>query len=161
MEGNCHFNSWQKAIALLLSIMLFSMPMLLIAQQSEMDQARLDAERDAAMNTNSALWFAAGCLGGILGLIVAYVYEPSPQASRFIGKSPEYVAFYTDFYKAKAKSIQSSKALTGCVVSAIGYVASIALVVAITYYKERDVESEVIYPDTQGHTPTIINESTY
>lgn len=129
MEGNRHVNSWQKAIALLLSIMLFSMPMLLMAQQSEIDQARLDAERDAAMNTNSFLWFVAGCCGGILGLIIAYVYEPSPQASRLIGKSPEYVAFYTDFYKAKAKSIQTSKALTGCVVSVIGYVAYVALVV--------------------------------
>ncbi|MBM3242322.1 hypothetical protein FJZ31_39145 [Candidatus Poribacteria bacterium] len=124
MERNCHFNSWQKAIALLLSIVLFSMPMLLIARQSEIDQARIEAERDARKDTNGALWFFAGCCGGPVGLVVSYAITPSPPASRLLGKSPEYVAYYTDFYRAKAKNIQTSRALMGCGVTVAVYIAS-------------------------------------
>ena len=36
-----------------------------------------------------------------------------PPASRLLGKSPEYVTFYTDAYKAKAKNIQGRAALIG------------------------------------------------
>jgi hypothetical protein len=101
-----------------------------MAQQSEIMEAQMAAERDAKANTSGCLWFTAGCLGGVLGLIVAYVYTPSPPASMFIGKSPEYVAYYTDFYRATAKSIQTSKALTGCLVSVAAYVVYIVVVVA-------------------------------
>jgi hypothetical protein len=82
-----------------------------------MQEARRAAEIDAEAFTNSGLWFLAGCLGTAVGVIIAYVYTPSPPASRLIGKSPEYVAYYTDFYKTKAKSIQTSKAWTGCLVN--------------------------------------------
>ena len=122
MKGNS-LNSCQKAIALLLSIVLFSMPTLLIAQQSEMDQARIEAERDARRDTNGALWFFAGCCGGPTGLVVSYAITPSPPVSKFLGKSPEYVAYYTDFYRAKAKSIQTGRALMGCGVTVAVYVA--------------------------------------
>jgi hypothetical protein len=120
----------KTAVALWMAIFIFSMPLLAMTQQSEMEEARFAAERAAEANTNGTLWFAVGCLGGILGLLVAYVYAPSPPASDLIGKSPEYVAYYTDYYKAKAKSIQSGKALTGCLVSVAAYVVYIVVVVA-------------------------------
>lgn len=118
----------KTVVAFLMAILIFSAPLLVMAQQSEvgddllqseMQEARAAAERDAQANTSGCLWFAAGCLGGVIGLIIAYVYTPSPPASKFIGKSPEYVAYYTDFYQSKAKSIQTKQTLTGCIVSGI------------------------------------------
>ena len=107
--------------------MVVSVP--LMAQQMQ-TEACAAAERDATMDTNTTLWFIAGCCGGLTGLLISYIYAPSPPATRLLGKSPEYVAAYTDCYKAKAKKIQSSKALTGCFVSAAAYVVYIVLVIA-------------------------------
>ena len=117
----------KTVVAFLMAILIFSAPILIMAQQaeigeelqSEMQEALAAAERDAQANTSGCLWFVAGCFGGVLGLIIAYVYTPSPPASKFIGKSPEYVAYYTDFYQSKAKSIQTKQTWTGCIVSGI------------------------------------------
>ena len=44
----------------------------------------------------------------------AYFYSPTPSASALLGKSYDYVAAYTDAYKATAKSIQTRNAWFGC-----------------------------------------------
>lgn len=106
----------------LIIILIFGMPFIALAQQnSPQAEALLAAEQDVAANINQGLWFLGGCLGGPLALIFAYTYEPSPPASRLLGKSPEYVAFYTDAYKTKSSKLQTSRALTGCVVSSAVY----------------------------------------
>ena len=120
-------NNWLKVTAVFLVVVMLSAP--LMAQQAQ-TEACAAAERDATMDTNTTLWFFAGCCAGLTGLLVSYIYAPSPPAMRLLGKSPEYVAAYTDCYKAKAKKIQSNKALTGCLVSAVGYVVYVVLVVA-------------------------------
>ena len=61
-------------------------------------------------------------VGGVVaGLIPAhwiYTYESHPPSERLLGKSPEYVAFYTDAYMSKARSIRrkwaAAGAATGC-----------------------------------------------
>ena len=58
-----------------------------------------------------------GCLGNILGYLIASVYEPTPSASRLLGKSPEYAAVYTDSYKAESRNIQVRQATIGLVFS--------------------------------------------
>ena len=116
-------------VATAMSLMIFAMPIL--AQQDEFMAGRIAGEQAARANTNGTLWLAAGCLGGILGLIVAYVYEPNPPATMLLGKSPEYVAAYTDAYKTTAKSVQSSKAITGCIISAVAWVVYVVVVVAV------------------------------
>lgn len=122
-------NNWLKVTAVFLVVVMLSAP--LMAQQAQTTaDACAAAERDAALDTNTTLWFIAGCCGGITGLLVSYIYAPSPPASRLLGKSSEYVAAYRDCYKAKAKKIQSSKALTGCLVSAAAYLVYVVLVVA-------------------------------
>ena len=60
-----------------------------------------------------------GCLFGLLGIGAAYAIEPSPPASRLIGKSSDYVAIYTDCYKDEGRSIQTKAAVKGCVVGAL------------------------------------------
>jgi len=125
----------KTVVAFWMAIFILSMPLLAMAQQSEIEEARFAAERAAEANTSSGLWFAVGCLGGVIGLLVAYTYAPSPPALDLIGKSPEYVAYYTDYYKAKAKSIQSGKALTGCLVAVAAYVVYVVAILgtASTY----------------------------
>lgn len=85
--------------------------------------AKTSAERDAETDTKRVVWVGGnfvlgvvgGCLLGSVGLLGAYIYEPSPPASRLLGKSPEYIVFYTDAYKAKARDLQLKYAATGCV----------------------------------------------
>jgi len=129
----------KKSSVFALAGLIMMTPILAQAQQgrfmlaqarSEVEQGRIDGERDAQAATNKPLWFVAGCLGGIIGLVVAYAIEPSPPATKLLGKSPEYTAAYTDAYKATAKSVQTRMAWTGCGVAAALYAVYIILVVA-------------------------------
>jgi hypothetical protein len=72
------------------------------------------AKAQAQADVNGATWFAIGCLGGVLGWIIAYVIESNPPATALVGKSPDYVAQYTDCYRIEAKRIRSKHALNGC-----------------------------------------------
>ena len=119
-----------------MAILTFSMPFVALAQQNLRAEAMIAAERDARNDVNTGLWFLGGCLGGVIGLVVAYAVEPSPPATRLLGKSPEYVAFYTDAYTETAKNRQVNSAVGGCVVNAI---ATAVYVVAVLAALEDDV----------------------
>ena len=84
--------------------------------QQDAQTACIDAERRATSDVSGSTWFIIGCLAGVLGWVIALVSEPSPPATALLGKSPEYVASYTDCYKRKNKDIKTKKALTGCLV---------------------------------------------
>ena len=77
------------------------------------------AEADADADTSGALWFGAGCLLGVIGILVAYVVESHPQATRLMGKDAEYIQAYTLTYSSAAKSIQTKMALYGCAAGAV------------------------------------------
>ena len=83
------------------------------------------AQQDAKTNVNTSLWFLGGCVGGVVVLIFAHIHEPLHLHLASLGKAPEYVAFYTDTYKAEASKLQTSRAMSGCItgaiVSAVGY----------------------------------------
>lgn len=119
-----------KVISITIAYLMLMAP--IAAQQSQLDactQATMDAKND----TPGALWFGAGCLLNFWGLGAAYIIEPSPSAMKLMGKDAEYVAIYTDCYKDAGKSIQTSKALTGCLVSAgVWVVYYVVLIAAIT-----------------------------
>ncbi len=114
----------KRVISSALLISLIALPLTLAAQEAD---PCVDAKVDAERNTNKLLWMAMGCVFGCLGVGAAYVIEASPEAMSLIGKSPEYVAAYTDCYKEKGRSIQTNKALVGCLV---GTLASAAVSVA-------------------------------
>ena len=117
-----------KILALLMAILTFSMPFVTFAQQNSLQaEATVAAERDAQNYTNKALWVVGGCVGGCVAVFLAYAVEPSPPAARLLGKSPEYVAIYTNAYREKAKKLQTNSALVGCV---IGTLASAVLIAA-------------------------------
>ena len=104
---------------ILLCLILYSPFVSFALQNSVRVSAIADAERDAASQVNKSLWFFGGCLGGILVIILANIHEPYPPASSLLGKSPEYVSFYTDAFRAKARNLQTSQAVRGCAANCI------------------------------------------
>ena len=133
---NVNLRNPLQILSLVMAILIFSMPFVALAQQNLRAEAMIAAERDARNDVNTGLWFLGGCLGGVIGLVVAYAVEPSPPATRLLGKSPEYVAFYTDAYTETAKNRQVNSAVGGCVVNAI---ATAVYVVAVLAALEDDV----------------------
>ncbi|MCG9127620.1 hypothetical protein JT359_08485, partial [Candidatus Poribacteria bacterium] len=104
-----------RAIALILFCIVFFIPVVAIALQDPVrNHAIADAERDAAAQVNKPIWFIGGCLGGILVIILANMHEPHPPASSLLGKSPEYVSYYTDAFRTKSRNLQTSQAIRGC-----------------------------------------------
>ena len=116
------------AVAVVMSLMVIAVPIL--AQQSDLVAGRMAGEQSARAATNGNLWLAAGCLAGIVGVVIAYVVEQNPPATALLGKSPEYVAAYTDGYRMTAARIQTGKAWTGCIVGTVIYVGLAVLAAA-------------------------------
>ena len=81
--------------------------------QPTTSQAYLTAEQEAESDAKKVRWFFIGFCGNILGILIASVYEPTPPASRLLGKSPEHAALYTDSYKAKSRSVQMRQSVIG------------------------------------------------
>ena len=107
-------------LVFMVTVLTFSVPFVTLAQQNALQaEAIADAEKDAAIDVDTTRWFWTGCFGGVAALI--QVYEPSPPVSRLIGKSPEYIAYYTDAYKAKASELQSSAVKKGCLTAGAVY----------------------------------------
>lgn len=86
----------------------------------ERAEAIIAAEQDAYARHNESVWFLVGCCGGVFyggGIIVPYVVQPGVPsdsiATRFVGKSSNYVTLYTTAYKAKAKNLRINSTLNG------------------------------------------------
>ena len=95
-------------------------------------RAAMEATQDAQADENGALWFFAGCLLGVIGVIIAYVAEPAPPAARLMGKSPEYLAIYMRTYQSEGRSAQVRSALWG-----IGVVVILTVVLIIVIVKSE------------------------
>ncbi len=79
----------------------------------EQNPAEIAAKQDAKADTNKLIWIAAGFLGNIIGVLVAYIHQPIPHPSRLFKKSEEYKAFYSYTYKTESQSVQCTLALIG------------------------------------------------
>jgi len=108
-----------KMFFIILSVLIVSTP--IFSQSAEASKACIQAQMDAERDINATLWLGVGFLFTFpLGWpLLPMMIEPSPPASRYVGKSPEYVAAYTDCYKSAAKKIQQDKALQGCVIGTL------------------------------------------
>jgi hypothetical protein len=92
-------------------------------------RAAMEATQDAQADSNGVMWFFAGCLLGIIGVVIAAVVDPYPPAARMLGKSPEYMAIYTSTYRSVGHSAQLHAALWGLGTVIILYVVLIILVI--------------------------------
>lgn len=116
-------NTVFHVLVLFMVMLTLIMPFVTIAQEDPWKlEARVAAERDAEADTDQVSWIGGNCLLGLVGgcvlgsvgLLGAYLYEPTPPASRLMGKSPEYILFYADAYKARARDLQLRSAFIGC-----------------------------------------------
>ena len=80
---------------------------------AEQQDAVIAAEQDAKTDLNKLVWLCAGFFGNIIGVLVAYIYQPAPPLTRLYEKSEEYKMFYNDTYKTKLRSGQLTHALIG------------------------------------------------
>jgi hypothetical protein len=95
-------------------------------------RAAMEATQDAQADENAALWFFAGCLLGVIGVIIAYVAEPTPPVARLMGKSPAYLAIYTQTYKSEGRSAQVRASLFG-----IGTLVALTVVLIIVILRSE------------------------
>ena len=124
-------------IAMVLIVAMIAAPALAMAEsgpgnipvKQEAQKGCADGERQAESDISGGTWFAIGCLAGLIGYVIS-LSEPNPPATKLLGKSPEYVAAYTDCYRQKGKKIKSKNALTGCLVGTGATVALYAIAIA-------------------------------
>ncbi len=107
-----------------IAVLTFIMPFATVAQEDSWElEARVAAERDAEADSKQLLWIGGtfllgvvgNCVLGSVGLLGAVLYEPTPPASRLLGKSPKYVLVYANAYHAKTRRIQVRSAVLGCI----------------------------------------------
>ena len=79
-------------------------------------QVEIDAERDALSDTSKILWFVVGLGLNIVGILIAYIYQQAPPATRTYEKTQEYVVFYTETYKSTSRNTQVRFAVIGFLV---------------------------------------------
>lgn len=84
-------------------------------KQTIQSQAITDAKRDAQRVVNSSLWLLTGFVGNIIGVGASLTYKQTLPAEALIGKTPEYVAHYTNEFHRETQELQASYATTGCV----------------------------------------------
>jgi len=125
---------WKIGLALLMAFVMFSLPTLINAAMisDQVEQARLDAEAQAMRDNSGILWFFLGFLGGVITIAIAALITPNVPQTALLGKSPEYVATYSDAYISKAKKIRLNNALIGCGAWAVLWVVLVVVVFAAT-----------------------------
>lgn len=97
------------------SVLMLIMPCVVAGQTSGRHQAIVTAEKHASEDVKRPLWFGAGCVLNYSGYLWAQTYHRPVPVVSLLGKSPEYVAFYTDRYREKSNELQASAAFAGCI----------------------------------------------
>jgi hypothetical protein len=82
---------------------------------SDAQAAVMAAEADAKRDISGAKWKLLGMAGYIFGatVVAAYAVRPDPPATRLLGKSPEYTAFYVETWKDRSKARRVKHAWIG------------------------------------------------
>lgn len=100
--------------------------------RTEQERAVLAAWRDAEASVSTGLWFWTGCFANFFGYLTASTYHRPIPAVPLLGKSPEYVASYTDAYRAKTSELQMANAKRGACISGVLYLIPVAVTILST-----------------------------
>lgn len=84
--------------------------------KSKQHEARISAEQDANMDVSKVFWFIIGCFLNLIGIFIAYAYQPTVSVKRIFGKSQIYILFYERIYKSNRRNIQVKWAIIGCII---------------------------------------------
>ena len=133
-----------RLFALVMAVLIFSMPCITLAQQphtaeerQETEQAISDAIADAQQYISSFAWVAYGFTCAIVALPHALIGEAEIPIHRLLGKSPEYVKTYTLVYQQHAKRKRLQAAAIGCGISSA--ISSIGTYIVYTVYNADTV----------------------
>lgn len=107
-------------------------------------EARMLGEQDADTDVSKFLWVVVGFFANIIGLIIAYIYQPTPPASRLIEKSHEYSMYYTEAYQAKARNIQLSYTAVGVAISFGIILLAFLSIIAMVGSVSREIGNSII-----------------
>ena len=80
-------------------------------------QARLDAEMDIVRDANPVQWGVGGVLCRFFALGVSVAHTLTVPTANLMGKSPEYVVFYTNAYRSTMKRKNITAAGIECLVN--------------------------------------------
>ena len=80
----------------------------------------IEGEKDATADVTGGMWIAVGCLTGGISYIYPSLFNPAVPQGKLVGKSPEFVAGYTDGYNSKRKSIMQKNSCYGGIVYWVG-----------------------------------------
>jgi hypothetical protein len=82
---------------------------------SEARAAVMLAEADAKRDISATKWKLIGMAGFLYGatMVTAYAVHPDPPATRLIGRTPEYTAFYVETWKDRSKARRVKNAWIG------------------------------------------------
>ncbi len=83
------------------------------------EQAIADAKHDVKKHINKSMWFSVGCFLPVVGPIYSQGKIKTIPLARTLGKSPEYIAFYTDNYRLEMKKQRFTWSLGGCIVGGL------------------------------------------
>ena len=115
----------QKVVSILL-LLAFATPFHVFAQQQdsvitqEQRKAIQDAKDDAGSFTNALNWVALGCMLPFISILGAHASNPTIRVDKLIGKSPEYISFYTETYRHETQQQNIGAATAGSFVSILG-----------------------------------------
>ena len=110
-------NTVFHVLAIFMSLLVLSMPQIVIAQEtSEIQQATADARKDVERDMSPLAWGAAGFLCGCFAPAYAYISTPQVPAGALLGKSPTYVNAYTQVYQEDVKRKRIQATFIGCAV---------------------------------------------
>ena len=112
-----------KAIAFSTLILILSTtllyPIAIHAQITEVQQAEADARRDVSQDVSAISWGIGGFFCSVCAVAYVYIDKPQVPAARLVGKSPEYVSFYTDTYNREVRKKRGQAALIGCLAGSL------------------------------------------
>lgn len=112
-----------KAIAFSTLILMLSTtllyPIATHAQMTEVQQAEADARRDVSQDVSAISWGIGGYFCSVCAVAYVYIDKPQVPAARLVGKSAEYVSFYTDTYNREVRKKRGQAALIGCLAGSI------------------------------------------
>ena len=115
-----YINKFYITLAVLISLSTAAHGVESTTKEQIYSQAIADAQRDAQLAVNQLKWQLTGCVGNFLGVGAAFVYEPPLPANHLIGKSPEYIEYYTNEFRRETQGLQVYHAATGCSVFVTG-----------------------------------------
>ena len=91
------------------------------SENNENDQyvAIIQAKQDAelAAKRDRLIWYGSGLFGSCLGIGVAYMTPITVAPTKLIGKSPEYINFYSSAYRESIRTERVEQATIGCIIS--------------------------------------------